>query len=412
MSNRKLLKRKKPTRTEVAEHHETRLIYSLFFIFGFGIMAWFPRFPEVKENLGLENGAFGSLMSTGSIGALLGLLFAGHIIHRIGVKKVLSFSILLLFLSMALVVQVENIFPFLIFNIAFGFGITSVHVCINSQAFHFLERSGRNLVVSAAGYWSAGALATAILSGALVGRLDVKTHITLLAVICALAMLLIISTLNPVLLQANQNEDHHYSLKEIITAFRVDWPVTLGMACAGYLEFAIGDWGTIFAKERLGIDSGLSAVPYILFTASMIFGRLFIHKISEKYEMDKLVKKSALLAGFTFGACIIVATHLPASMKWWSFSIVTFGFFIAGLGSSFLAPTFFAAANRRSPQPSAVVIGQFGVANQILMFICKWLVAWTIQFTGSIALAFMIPAAMIIATVFFTKALRSEEKSL
>jgi hypothetical protein len=42
------------------------------------------------------------------------------------------------------------------------------------------------------------------------------------------------------------------------------------------------------------------------------------------------------------------------------------------------------------------------------MFICKWLVAWTIQFTGSIALAFMIPTAMIIATVFFTKALRTE----
>ena len=71
----------------VIEHQrEEKLLHLLFFLFGFGIMAWVPRFPEVRENLKLENGAFGSLMSTGSIGAFFGLLITGHIIHRIGVS--------------------------------------------------------------------------------------------------------------------------------------------------------------------------------------------------------------------------------------------------------------------------------------------------------------------------------------
>ena len=60
---------------------EKKLIHILFLCFGFGIMAWVPRFPEVKSNLGLENGAFGSLISAGSIGAFFGLLTVGHIIH-------------------------------------------------------------------------------------------------------------------------------------------------------------------------------------------------------------------------------------------------------------------------------------------------------------------------------------------
>lgn len=393
---------------QIEQAHEEKLIRSLFFLFGFGIMAWVPRMPEVKEKLGLENGAFGSLISSGSLGALFGLLSVGHIIHKIGVKKVLIWSILLLFGSLAMIVHVTNSFTFLILNIAFGFGITAVHVAINSQAFHYQERSGTHIVTRAHGLWSAGALSTAIVSGALVGHVSLVRHINVLALLCAIAMLYIVSQLHPVLLLANEKEEDSYSIKQIFTSFKVDWPITLGLACAGYLEFAIGDWGTIFTKERLGIDSGLSTVPYILFTAAMIFGRLLIHRITEKYEIDGLVRKASLLAGITFGACIIVATHLPASMKWWSYGLFVIGFLFAGLGSSFLGPTFFAAANRRSPQPSSVVIGQLGVANNILMFICKWLVAWTIQFTGSIALAFMIPTAMIIATVFFTKALRTE----
>ncbi|CAN2180346.1 MFS_MosC_like domain containing protein [Candidatus Nanopelagicaceae bacterium] len=395
---------------QIEHAHEEKLIRYLFFLFGFGVMAWVPRMPEVKENLGLENGAFGSLLSSGSLGALFGLLSVGHVIHKIGVKKVLISSILLLFGSLAMLVHITSSFTFLVLNIAFGFGITAMHVAINSQAFHYQERSGANIVTRAHGVWSAGALLTAIISGALVGHVSLATHIDVLAFGCAIAMLMIVSQLHPALLPANENDDDSYSIKQIFTSFKVDWPITLGLACASYLEFAVGDWGTIFTKERLGIDSGLSTVPYILFTAAMIFGRFMIHRLTDKYEIDGLVKKSALLAGLSFGSCIIIATHLPASMKWWSYGLFVLGFLMAGLGLSFLGPTFFAIANRRSTQPSAVVIGQLGVANNILMFICKWLVAWTIQFTGSIALAFMIPTAMVIATVFFTRALRPEER--
>jgi MFS family permease len=391
---------------------EKNLIHILFLCFGFGIMAWIPRFPEVKANLGLENGAFGSLMSTGSIGAFLGLLTVGHIVHKYGALRVTVTAILILFTSLSLLVHVQSSLIFLILNITFGFGITAVHVSLNSHSFHFLERSKINLVTTSAGYWSVGSLSTAILSGLLVDRVSLALHINLLSVVLATTMIAIIFSLKDDLIAPNEDSEHDYTVKEIFTGFKIDWPVSLGMAAAIYLEFALADWGTIFTKERLDVSGSLSATPFIVFTATMIMGRLVIERLLKIAPIDVWVKRAVLFAGIGFGLSIIVATHLPAELKWWSYALFILGFAIAGLGSSFVGPAFFAAAIRRSSLPSAVVVGQFGVVNTVLTFGIKFIVAWAIQFTGSIALAMMIPTAMILATVFFVKSLKESSKAL
>jgi hypothetical protein len=303
---------------------------------------------------------------------------------------------------------VHSTLPFLFFNISFGFGITAVHVCLNSHGFHLLNRSNINVITSTAGYWSAGSLTTSILSGLLVGRVALTTHITILSVLLAAIMLSIVIRLKSVLLEPNTSTDHEYTIKDIFTSFEIDWPVSLGMACVIYLEFALGDWGTIFPKERLDISAGLSTAPFIIFTAAMIVGRLLINRLLAKAPIQVWAKRGVLFAGIGFGGCIIVATHLPANLTWWSYSLFILGYAMAGLGSSFVAPSFFSAANRRSKLPSAVVVGQFGVMNTVLTFAVKWIVAWTIQFTGSIALAMMIPTAMMLATIFFASALKEE----
>jgi len=385
---------------------EKKLIHILFLCFGFGIMAWVPRFPEVKSNLGLENGAFGSLISAGSIGAFFGLLTVGHIIHKYGALRVTITSILILFTSLSLLVHIHSSFIFLIFNIAFGFGITAVHVSLNSHSFHFLERRKINLVTTSAGYWSVGSLSTAILSGLLVGRVGLALHLNVLSLILATTMIAIIFRMKDDLLKPNEDTEHDYTVKEIFTGFRIDWPVSLGMACVVYLEFALGDWGTIFTKERLDLSGGLSTVPFIVFSATMIIGRLLIGKLLESATIDIWVKRAVLLAGIGFGLCIIIATHLPPELVWWSYTLFIAGFAIAGLGSSFVGPAFFAAAIRRSSLPSAVVVGQFGVVNNVLTLGIKFIVAWTIQFTGSIALAMMIPTALILSSLYFAKSLR------
>jgi MFS family permease len=385
---------------------EKRYLSLLFFIFGFGIMAWVPRFPDLKANLSLSNGAFGSIITTGAIGAFTGLLTAGHIVHKVGVKKVFINATFLLYLAFVAIVQVHSPTLFILFNILIGFGITCIHVSLNAQGFHIQERSGDNIITSTAGYWSAGALATAIISGAIVDFVGIGVHVGAVALIAAGLSLYIASKMKDSFVPANEHPENDYRVRDIFTSFHLDWPISLGLASAIYLEFAISDWGTIFTKERLGVNGTLSTLPYIIFTVFMIAGRLSIHRIPAGYPLHRLAKYSTLLAGIGFMATISVATHLPESAKWVSYALFLLGFSLAGIGSAILGPSFTAAANRRSPNPSAVVIGQLGVANNVLTTALKWLVAGVIGATGSIALALMIPAGLMIVAAFFTSALK------
>lgn len=396
------------TKPEISHQIEKRYLSALFFIFGFGIMAWVPRFPDLKENLGLANGPFGSILTTGSIGAFTGLLTAGHIVHKFGVKIVFNSATMLMYLSFAAIVHVHTPAIYIFFNILIGFGITCIHVSLNTQGFHIQERSGENVVTSTAGYWSAGALITALLSGIVVNFAGLALHIGLVALISALSSLYIAYRLDSALVPANEHPETDYRIRDIFTSFHLDWPISLGFASAIYLEFAIGDWGTIFTKERLGVSATLSTLPYIIFTIFMIAGRLSVHKITAKYPVYKLARASTLFAGIGFMATISIATHLPTSAKWLSYALFIVGFSMAGIGSAILGPSFTAAANRRSPNPSAVVIGQLGVTNNVLTTALKWLVAGVIGASGSIALALMIPAALMIFAAFFTPVLREE----
>jgi nitrate/nitrite transporter NarK len=136
-----------------------------------------------------------------------------------------------------------------------------------------------------------------------------------------------------------------------------------------------------------------------------------VQRLQARAPLYIWVRRAALLAGIGFGVSIIIATILPATLLWVSYALFLVGFALGGLGSSFLGPSFFAAANRRSSQPSAVVVGQFGVVNNVLTFGVKWVVALTIQFTGSIALAMMIPTSMILISVFFSKVIKEDSKA-
>jgi hypothetical protein len=51
-------------------------------------------------------------------------------------------------------------------------------------------------------------------------------------------------------------------------------------------------------------------------------------------------------------------------------------------------------------------VGQVGVANNVITTVIKWFVAGIIGATGSIALAMMVPGALMILAYFFTPVMR------
>jgi len=378
----------------------------LFFTFGLGIMSWIPRFPEVKEALKLTNGGFGSLISTGALGSLISLLTVGHVVHRIGVKRVLHTASFFLMATLIILTTVDSSLIFFFANIAFGAAISAFHISINAQGFNYQDRTGKFIITQMSGVWGAGALITALISGFLVDRVSLHLHIGVLTVVVFLIQSFVIKSLSPELLKANQDIEVDYKLKELFSGFSFDRMVSFGLICAIFLEFALSDWAAIYTKEEIGIKSGFNTLPFILFTMLMIFGRFTVHYLVPRFTLERLAVRGSLLAGTSFLVSIFLARSVFATNQDMAFLVICIGFSLAGLGSSFIGPTFMAAANTRSNHPASVVIGHIGVANIVLAFILKWVVAWTAQAT-SLTIGLLIPGMLLLTVPFFAKALKS-----
>jgi MFS family permease len=385
---------------------ELNLLKTLFFLFGFQIMSWVPRFPEVKANLQLSNGQFGSLLSLGSVGNLTSLIIIGHLVHKFGARQIMRVAALVMALSLSFLTHSTSSLLFFIFIVLQGASISAFHICINTQGFHFQDRTKRQVVTLLSGFWSSGALITSILAGLMVDRVELGAYSNILAVICLLGILYIIHQLSPNLVAANTNPDSTHRARDMFKGFKIDRLVSGGLLCSIMLEFSIGDWAAIFVKEDMGIKSGIHTLPYILFTVAMITGRLNLHKFLERYSIHDLAIKASLLSGLSFIAGIAAVSIVGTSNKVIVILILSISFTIAGLGSSFLGPSVMNAANTRSKFPSSVVIGQIGVINISLVFVVRWVIAWTAQAT-SLSIAILIPAVMLLTVPYFAKIFKS-----
>jgi len=392
----------------ISPKSEFRQLQILFFVFAIFIMAWVPRFPEVKANLGLSNGQFGTLISTGTFGALASLFLTGHIVHKFGARVVILANTVLMTLVFIAISQTKSSSLFLVLNVALGWGISGYHIAVNAQAFHSIERVKDLTISRLHGIWALGALCTAILSGLIVGHIGLALHIGGITGAMALVVFVSVYKLSPVLIKANEEKEEHLPLRTLITSFRVDWLVSGGLVCAVFLEFSTGDWSAIFAKERIGVSAGLAALPYIFFMIAMISGRLGANRITKRFHIHHTVRFLALSGGFGFLIFLAISVNIPSQHKYWALASTCAAFAFAGAGSSLMAPTFYTAGNKRSNLPSAVVVGQIGVVNNLTIFILKACVAWTAQFSGSLAIALTIPAIALTFAAVFARVLKAD----
>ena len=390
---------------EITPEVEFKTLIKLFYLFGFGVMSWIPRFPDIKAHLGITNGQFGSILSIGNIGGFVSLLLVGHAVHKYGTYKVLVASTFLLYLSFSLIVIVKStlIFAFLIFVV--GFSVSSFHIAVNTQAFDSQNRMTKPIIVKLHGVWTAGAVSTGLLSGILINFISARAQLISIFLVILTLKMIFINKIRVRSLMPNQ-EDDHFSVKEMFTGLNIDWLIGGGMICAMYLEISMGDWSNIFGREYLGIKGGLITIPYVLFMSAMIVGRLGISRILKWLPINKAANYGSVIGGSTFIMGIFISILIGRDHPIIALAIFAMCSVIGGLGTSFVVPSFFNAATQRSSLPSAVVIGHIGLVNNVLLFSGKWIVAWTAQFT-SLAIALLIPGVMAISVPLFSRSLVS-----
>ena len=366
-------------------------------------MAIATRFPELRDQLGVNNGTFGTLLSLGGIGSLLAFILVGNWVHSYGVKPLVTLGSTGLFASLGIFPHMHNANLFLLLNVFASFCWITFHIANNAQAIHRQEEVGELILPKLHGLWSLGALITSLVAIVITPFVTLCWHIGVTVFVMWLFTMYGIIKSTPFFIEKNEEADvfPSLSIKEIATTFSFQPVIVVAMVLAMQAEFSIQDWSAIYAKDTLKMSASASIWGYAVFIGAMIIVRFNATRLAARFSERELISNLPILGGVGFAVGISLGTWLSNSNQILGFIVSLVGFALAGFGSSILAPTFFAISFRNSSLPSSVVVARIGLTQVIVTFVAKFIIAWVAQAT-SVTIAMLIPALMLLATAKFS----------
>jgi predicted MFS family arabinose efflux permease len=386
----------------VFTNKENKYLSLIFFLFGISIMSLAPRTPDLKANLAVNNGTFGTLLSAASLGSIVMLLIGGQIVHTIGAKKALQIGSLVVTISFTILVHTQSSIVFLITNIIAGAGISIYHIASSGHSLHRQDEVGRTIVPKLHGAWAIGAMSTAAIAFAISTHVSIAWHITSLVISTWLVTQFCIYKLSSTFPPKPDADDAYQltSMKQF--KFKINWLLSIGFFCASILEFTVADWATLFGKEELGMGASIATLSYLIYLVGLIIGRFSIGWALNHQSERFWIKTGGGVGGIGFIAALIISTAIVDLNKNLAFAIAFLGFFLAGLGCSAMAPMFFSIAGRLSDGRNALAVAQLSFTNTFAIYVAKTALAWVAQLT-SITVALMFTGLIMSLLIYFGK---------
>lgn len=303
-----------------------------FFASGFIFATWGVHIPTVKAHYGVTEAELGLAMLAAGVGALLGLTQASRWIGRYGARATAGLCGAVYALLLAGLLVMPGYAALLGLLAAFGIVTSVFDVAINTEAAELELRNGHPLMSGMHGMFSLGGMAGAVTgSAALAAGVAPQSHLTLVAVAMALAVVL----------------SAQWMLPREATAFAVGNEgfrlprgalVILGvLAALGLIaEGAIYDWSVLYLKQELGSPQQQAALAYASFSAAMAATRFGGDAMRARFAPAVLLRGSALLAAASM--TLVLSTDAP----WLALA----GFAGVGAGFANVVPILFAASAR------------------------------------------------------------------
>ena len=130
----------------------------LFLPAGLAFLCMPQRYPELRNQLGINNGFFGTCVSMMLIGSVIGLITSSFIIHKIGISKSMVIGIIGQFSFLATFPHLHQPLYYIATNICFGMCFFLFHISINAQGIHMQKSSSKLLLPTLHGFWGIGAI--------------------------------------------------------------------------------------------------------------------------------------------------------------------------------------------------------------------------------------------------------------
>jgi MFS family permease len=379
---------------------ERNYLSLIFFLFGISIMSLAPRTPDLKSNLAVNNGTFGTLLGSASIGSIIMLLIGGQIVHTIGAKRAMQIGSTVIALTYTVLVSTSSPIIFLFCNVLAGSGVSIFHIASSGHSLHRQDEVGKVIVPKLHGAWATGAMSTAAVAFLISNQVSISSHITALMVCFWVATQISLRKLTPTFPEKPAADDSYRASSVKQFKFKINWFLSLGFFCASIMEFTIADWATLFGKEELGMGSSVATLSYLIYLIGLIIGRYSIGWALKHQSEQFWIKTGGLVGGVGLSSMLFTASVVVDINKNLGFFLAFLGFFLAGIGSSALAPIFFSIAGRLSNGKNAVAVAQLSFVNTFIIFVAKNVLAWIVQIS-SIMIALVITSILMAALLYF-----------
>lgn len=311
-----------------------------FLALGGAVGSWGARIPDVRDELGLSEGALGSALLGLSIGAVAGSWLGGLAVRHLGSRRVILAGWIAIGVTVTLPGQVGSWGALAVALLVTGLAVGVVDVSINGAGVQLEVEARRPLLSGLHAGWSGG-----VLIGAATGSLAVHLGVSPGAHLAAVGAVIVVSGLVLGPGSPDTRGSTLVDLGEVGAARSTSEASTSGRrlaalaaigGCVFLAEGAILDWSGVLVREDLDGGALLGSLAVTGVAAGGLLGRLVGDDLSARWGGPFLIRAGVGMAVAAFAAVLV--TPWAASVP---LLLVVVG---AGLAPS--VPLAFAAAGR------------------------------------------------------------------
>lgn len=320
-------------------------IFSFYFTQGLCFSSWASRIPDIKDSLGMDDAAWGTILLMIPIGQVCGMTLSGLLVSKLGSRKILSIANIGYALMLILVGLTQSEYALMMSLIAFGFFGNFCNISVNTQGVNVERMYEKPIMASFHGGWSLAGLV-----GAATGLLMASLHVKPIIHFCFIAILVTVSYIvNRKYLQADMKKE---KTPEEIAAKKKSKPekflYLLGIVafCGMAAEGAMSDWSSVYLQQVVGIAKEYAPLGLTAYMITMATGRFVADRAAQRWGQLRVVQAGGVL----------IATGLFTAVLFPNIIVTLLAFMIIGFGTCSIVPTIYSIAGQKTKIPTGLAL--------------------------------------------------------
>jgi MFS family permease len=358
-------------------------VYAGFAVYSFAMGNIFPRLPDIKEAMGIGEGALGLGLIGVPAGTLISLSFAAPLLERVGFGRALRALIPLIALLYAVAVHAPGPLALFVLLVPVGLMIGCAEIIINVEADRTEALIGRRIMNRAHSFWSIGFFGAGLF-GAAVGQLGVSPqwHLALVVPMVLAGVAVVLGGYVPAPARDAENGDAAPRFARPTGAIMVLVAVTLS---AMLMEGASLDWSAIYMRSVFEAGPFLSGFAVAAFAFSQAAARFFADGFVERHSPSGVAR--AMLCTMAAGLVMVFFAPVPLA--------ALLGFAMIAVGTSVIFPLAMSAAAQRTDRAAAVNVAALAQISFVAFLLGPPLLGyvaehWGIRCTFGLGLPFVV----------------------